>query len=77
MAIVVIILSGFLGIAASIAALVFAEAAWSQALLIYLVVSIAPVMLVMVGAFLHTLVIRSVNVPDPMPGVIARSQATR
>ncbi|WP_372613988.1 hypothetical protein [Aquicoccus sp.] len=77
MAIVVIILSGVLGIVASIAALVFADVTWFQALMIYLVACITPAALVMAGAYVHTLIVRSINVPDTMPGVIARSQSTR
>ncbi|WP_306004533.1 hypothetical protein [Aquicoccus porphyridii] len=77
MALLVMFLSGFCGIAASITALVGYDASWLQALMIYLVTSIVPAALIMAGIYLHTQIIRALSTPETMPDVSTRVQATR
>ena len=58
MALVVVVLSGMLGMIAALAALIGFEASLSQALALYLVSSIVPAALVMAGLYLHVQVTR-------------------
>jgi hypothetical protein len=64
MALVVMFFSGFLGVAASLTALVGFDVAWSHALVIYLVTSIVPAALVMAAVHLHTQITRALTSPD-------------
>lgn len=77
MALLVMFLSGFCGIVASITALVGYDASWFQALMIYLITSIAPAALIMAGLYLHTQIARALSTPETMPDVSTRAQATR
>ncbi len=73
MAFVVILLSSFLGVVASITALVFSDATWFQALMIYIAASLVPAALVMAGVYLHMQITRALTMPDDS----TRARATR
>ena len=53
MALIVVVMSGLAGVLAALIALIGFDASFSQALALYLVVSIVPAALVMAGLFLH------------------------
>jgi hypothetical protein len=64
MALAIVLLSGLIGVATSLIALVAFDASWSYALVLYLAASTVPAALIMAGFYVHMLLSRAFASPE-------------